>query len=229
MRSVAIITARGGSKRIPRKNIKDFCGKPILAYSIEAALQSGMFDRVMVSTEDEEIAEIARRYGGEVPFFRSGNTSGDYATTNDVLLEVLEEYGKRGEHFELGCCIYPTAPFVTAGKLEDAVKLLLDSDADTLIPVVRFSYPPQRAMLVREGKLVFGHPEFLDSRSQDLEPHYHDAGQFYVFRTENFRRNRKLMVGNILPLVVSETEVQDIDTLTDWEIAEIKYRRMFGG
>lgn len=110
MRSVAIITARGGSKRIPRKNIKDFCGKPILAYSIEAALQSGMFDRVMVSTEDEEIAEIARRYGGEVPFFRSGNTSGDYATTNDVLLEVLEEYGKRGEHFELGCCIYPTAP-----------------------------------------------------------------------------------------------------------------------
>ena len=205
MRSVAIITARGGSKRIPRKNIKDFCGKPILAYSIEAALQSGMFDRVMVSTEDEEIAEIARRYGGEVPFFRSGNTSGDYATTNDVLLEVLEEYGKRGEHFELGCCIYPTAPFVTAGKLEDAVKLLLDSDADTLIPVVRFSYPPQRAMLVREGKLVFGHPEFLDSRSQDLEPHYHDVGQFYVFRTENFRRNRKLMVGNILPLVVSET------------------------
>ena len=229
MRSVAIITARGGSKRIPRKNIKDFCGKPILAYSIEAALQSGMFDRVMVSTEDEEIAEIARRYGGEVPFFRSGNTSGDYATTNDVLLEVLEEYGKRGEHFELGCCIYPTAPFVTAGKLEDAVKLLLDSDADTLIPVVRFSYPPQRAMLVREGKLVFGHPEFLDSRSQDLEPHYHDVGQFYVFRTENFRRNRKLMVGNILPLVGSETEVQDIDTLTDWEIAEIKYRRMFGG
>lgn len=229
MRSVAIITARGGSKRIPRKNIKDFCGKPILAYSIEAALQSGMFDRVMVSTEDEEIAEIARRYGGEVPFFRSGNTSGDYATTNDVLLEVLEEYGKRGEHFELGCCIYPTAPFVTAGKLEDAVKLLLDSDADTLIPVVRFSYPPQRAMLVREGKLVFGHPEFLDSLSQDLEPHYHDVGQFYVFRTENFRRNRKLMVGNILPLVVSETEVQDIDTLTDWEIAEIKYRRMFGG
>ena len=109
------------------------------------------------------------------------------------------------------------------------MKLLLDSDADTLIPVVRFSYPPQRAMLVREGKLVFGHPEFLDSRSQDLEPHYHDVGQFYVFRTENFRRNRKLMVGNILPLVVSETEVQDIDTLTDWEIAEIKYRRMFGG
>ena len=229
MKSVAIITARGGSKRIPRKNIKEFCGKPILAYSIEAAIKSGMFDRVMVSTDDEEIAETARTYGGEVPFFRSEKTAGDYATTNDVLLEVLEEYEKRGEHFDLGCCIYPTAPFVTAKKLTDAVKQLLDSDADTLIPVVRFSYPPQRAMVVRDGRLVFGHPEYLDSRSQDLEPHYHDVGQFYIFRTENFKRNRKLMVGNILPLVVPETEIQDIDTLTDWEIAEIKYRRLTEG
>lgn len=226
MRSVAIITARGGSKRIPRKNIKDFCGKPILAYSIEAALQSGMFDRVMVSTEDEEIAEIARRYGGEVPFFRSGNTSGDYATTNDVLLEVLEEYGKRGEHFELGCCIYPTAPFVTADKLKCAMERLEGSDADTLIPVVNFSYPPQRAMIVKEGRLVFEYPQYLDSRSQDLEPHYHDVGQFYLFYTEAFRKNKKLMVGNILPYVVSEMEVQDIDNQTDWEIAEIKYRFM---
>ena len=226
MKSVAIITARGGSKRIPGKNIREFCGKPILAYSIEAALKSGMFDHVMVSTDDGEIAETARRYGGEVPFFRSGETAGDYATTNDVLLEVLEEYEKRGEHFELGCCIYPTAPFVTAGKLAAAVKRLLDSDADTLIPVVRFSYPPQRAMLVRNERLVFGQPEYMDSRSQDLEPHYHDVGQFYIFRTEAFRKNRKLMLGNILPLVVPETEVQDIDTLTDWEIAEIKYRRL---
>ena len=226
MNSVAIITARGGSKRIPRKNIKEFCGKPILAYSIEAALQAGVFHKVMVSTEDEEIADTARRYGAEVPFLRSENTSGDFATTNDVLLEVLEEYEKRGQSFELGCCIYPTAPFVTARKLADAVEQLLCSDADTLIPVVRFSYPPQRAMLVRDGRLVFVHPEFLDSRSQDLEPHYHDVGQFYVFRTEAFRRNRKLMLGNILPLVVPETEVQDIDTLTDWEIAEIKYRRL---
>jgi N-acylneuraminate cytidylyltransferase len=226
MRKIAIITARGGSKRIPGKNIKEFCGKPILAYSIEAALESGLFDTVMVSTDDEKIAEIAVRYGAEVPFYRSEKTSGDYATTNDVLLEVLEEYEKRGEHYELGCCIYPTAPFVTAQKLKTAVDRLLETDADTLIPVVAFSYPPQRAMIVKDDRLVFEYPQYLDSRSQDLEPHYHDVGQFYIFRTESFKVNRKLMVGNILPMVVSEMEVQDIDNMTDWEIAEIKYRTM---
>lgn len=226
MKSIAIITARGGSKRIPRKNIKEFCGKPILAYSIEAALQSGMFDTVMVSTDDGEIARIAEAHGAEVPFFRSEATSGDYATTNDVLREVLDEYGKRGKHFELACCIYPTAPFVTAEKLKNAVERLTDSDADTLIPVVAFSYPPQRAMLIRGDRLVFEYPQYLDSRSQDLETHYHDVGQFIVFRTEAFRRNKKLMVGNILPLLVPETEVQDIDNQTDWEIAEMKYRLM---
>lgn len=226
MKKIAIITARGGSKRIPRKNIKKFCGKPILAYSVEAALQSGLFDTVMVSTDDKEIAQAARQYGAEVPFYRSEKTSGDYATTNDVLLEVLAEYEKRGLEYELACCIYPTAPFVTAKKLKDAVSQLLDSNADTLIPVVAFSYPPQRAMIMKEGRLVFEYPQYLDSRSQDLEPHYHDAGQFYVFRTAPFRRNRKLMVGNILPMVVSEMEVQDIDNQTDWRIAEIKYHCM---
>ena len=209
MRKIAIITARGGSKRIPRKNIKEFCGKPILAYSIEAARTSGLFDTVMVSTDDREIAELARKYGAEVPFFRSERTAGDFATTNDVLLEVLEEYEKRGECYDLGCCIYPTAPFVTAAKLKDALGRLEGSGADTLIPVVAFSYPPQRAMVVREDRLVFEYPRYLDSRSQDLEPHYHDVGQFYLFYTEAFRRNGKLMVGNILPYVVSEMEVQD--------------------
>ncbi len=226
MRKIAIITARGGSKRIPRKNIREFCGKPILAYSIEAARESGLFDTVMVSTDDTEIAEIARRYGAEVPFYRSENTANDFATTNDVLLEVLEEYEKRGEHYELGCCIYPTAPFVTAEKLGDAMQRLESSGADTLIPVVAFSYPPQRAMIVKEGRLVFEYPQYLDSRSQDLEPHYHDVGQFYLFYTEAFKQNRKLMTGDILPYVVSELEVQDIDNLTDWEIAEIKFRFM---
>lgn len=226
MGNVAIITARGGSKRIPRKNIRDFCGKPILAYSIEAALESGMFDEVMVSTDDEEIAEVAKRYGARVPFYRSAETANDYATTNDVLLEVLAEYEKRGEQFALACCLYPTAPFVTAEKLRNAVSRLLESDADTLIPVVAFSYPPQRAMLVRKGRLVFEYPEHLDSRSQDLEPHYHDVGQFYVFRTAAFRKNRRLMVGDVLPMIIPETEVQDIDTQTDWEIAEIKYRML---
>lgn len=226
MKSIAIITARGGSKRIPRKNIKEFCGKPILAYSIEAALKSELFDTVMVSTDDEEIASIARSYGAEVPFLRSEKTANDFATTNDVLLEVLEEYKMRGACFDLGCCIYPTAPFVTAEKLQDAAQKLLSSDADTLIPVVSFSYPPQRAMIVKEGRLVFEYPEYLDSRSQDLVPHYHDVGQFYLFRTEAYVKNRKLMVGNILPYVINELEVQDIDNETDWEIAQIKYRLM---
>ncbi len=226
MRKIAIITARGGSKRIPRKNIRPFLGKPIMAYSIEAALQSNIFDEVMVSTEDEEIAALARRYGAKVPFYRSEKTSGDFAGTNDVLLEVLEEYEKRGEHFELGCCIYPTAPFVTAEKLTEAVGKLEAADADTLISVVEFSYPPKRAMVIRDGMLQFGDLRYIDSRSQDLEKEYHDVGQFYCFRTEAFRQNKKLMLGKILPYVVSEMEVQDIDNESDWQIAEIKYQAM---
>lgn len=197
-----------------------------MAYSIEAALGSGVFDEVMVSTEDEEIAEIAERYGAKVPFFRSERTAGDFAGTNDVLLEVLEEYEKRGQYFEIGCCIYPTAPFVSAKKLRDAADRFLASDADTLIPVVEFSYPPKRAMVIRDGFLQFGDLRFLDSRSQDLEKEYHDVGQFYCFRTEAFRKNRKLMLGKILPYVVEETEVQDIDNESDWQIAEIKYQAM---
>ena len=207
MKTVAIITARGGSKRIPRKNIKPFLGKPILVYSIEAAIESGIFDIVMVSTDDEEIAEISKKYGAEVPFLRSAQTSNDYATTNDVIIEVLEEYSKMGQHFDMACCIYPTAPFVTATKLQDAVEILKASDADTLIPVVSFSYPPQRAMIVKNDRLVFEYPEYIDSRSQDLEPHYHDIGQFYVFRVPAFCQNKKLMLGNILPYVISEMEI----------------------
>lgn len=226
MARLAMITARGGSKRIPRKNIKEFCGKPILAYSIEAALNCGCFDTVMVSTDDEEIAEIARQYGARVPFLRSERTANDFATTNDVILEVLEQYRAAGERYEMACCIYPTAPFITAQRLREAVEKLEESTADTLIPVVAFSYPPQRAMIVEKERLVFKYPEFLDSRSQDLEPHYHDVGQFYVFRTEAFERNKKLMLGDILPMVISELEVQDIDNETDWKLAEMKYRLM---
>lgn len=225
-KKIAIITARGGSRRIPRKNIREFCGEPILAYSVRAAVESGLFDVVMTSTDDEEIAGIARQYGAEVPFYRSAETAGDFATTNDVLLEVLAEYEKRGQKFDLAACIYPTAPFVTAQKLKEAVERLTESDADTLIPVVAFSYPPQRAMILKEGRLVFESPQYLDSRSQDLTPHYHDAGQFYVFRTDAFRKSGRLMVGNILPMVISELEVQDIDNETDWAIAEMKYRLM---
>lgn len=226
MKRLAIITARGGSKRIPRKNIKPFLGKPILAYSIEAAVASGLFDEVMVSTEDEEIAEIAKRYGAKVPFYRSEKTAGDFATTNDVLLEVIEEYEKRGQFFDVACCIYPTAPFVTAEKIKDAMGQLEASDADTLIPVVQFSYPPQRAMVIRNGQLEFKYLEYIDSRSQDLEKEYHDVGQFYCFKVPAYKENKKLMLGSILPYVVDEMEVQDIDNESDWKIAEIKYQAM---
>ena len=226
MKTLAIITARGGSKRIPRKNIKNFLGKPILAYSIEAAVMSGIFDEVMVSTEDEEIAEIAKNYGAKVPFYRSEKTAGDFATTNDVLLEVIEEYEKRGQKFDMACCIYPTAPFVTSEKIKDAMSELEASDADTLIPVVQFSYPPQRAMVIRDELLQFKYLEYIDSRSQDLEKEYHDVGQFYCFKIEPYKQNKKLMLGKILPYVVPEMEVQDIDTESDWQIAEIKYQAM---
>lgn len=224
MKTLAMITARGGSKRIPRKNIKEFNGKPIMAYSIEAAIQSGVFDEVMVSTDDEEIADIAMKYGASVPFFRSENTSNDFATTVDVIDEVIREYHNRGKDFDVFACIYPTAPFVTAVKLKEAVEKLASSDADSLIPVVRFSYPPQRAMEIHDGRLVFRHPENLSTRSQDLEPHYHDAGQFYVARTESFLKNKGIMIGQILPIELSELEVQDIDNEIDWKLAEMKYK-----
>lgn len=224
MKRLAIITARGGSKRIPRKNIKEFCGKPIIAYSIEAALGSGVFDTVMISTDDVEIAEIGRRYGAEVPFYRSDATSNDFATTTDVLMEVIEEYEKRGEHFDAACCIYPTAPFVSAKRLKEAMDKLAESDADSLIPVVGFSYPPQRAMVIEEGSLFFKYDEYLSARSQDLEKQYHDAGQFYAFRTDSFKKNGNLLKGRIMPLILEELEVQDIDTPVDWKLAELKYK-----
>ncbi len=224
MKTLAMITARGGSKRIPRKNIKEFNGKPIMAYSIEAAIRSGAFDEVMVSTDDQEIADIARKYGASVPFMRSEKTANDFATTVDVIDEVISEYRNSGKDFDVFACIYPTAPFITADKLKEAVEKLSSSDADSLIPVVRFSYPPQRAMEIRDGKLVFRHPENLSTRSQDLEPHYHDAGQFYIARTESFLKNKGIMVGQILPIELSELEVQDIDNEVDWKLAEMKYK-----
>ena len=224
MRRIAVITARGGSKRIPRKNIREFCGKPILAYSIEAALESGMFDTVMVSTEDKEIAETARKYGAEVPFLRSSRTAGDFATTREVLGEVLEEYESRGERFDVLCCIYPTAPFVTAERLREAVELLEENSADSVLTVARFSFPPQRCVVVQDGFLQFKWPEYAQTRSQDLEPYYHDAGQFYCLNVESFHEQDVLVMQKTVPLVLPEMEIQDIDTEEDWKIAEVKYR-----
>lgn len=223
MRAAAIITARGGSKRIPRKNIREFCGKPILAYSIEAAIESGIFDTVMVSTDDEEIADIARKYGAEVPFMRSEKNANDFAATNDVVKEVLDQYAKMGECFDIACCIYPTAPLLTADKLKKAVELLEENQADSVVPVVRFGFPPQRCVVKDGGLIKFKWPEYMQSRSQDLQPYYHDAGQFYCLRTESFLAENRLFMKRTVPLELSEMEVQDIDNEEDWKIAELKY------
>ncbi|MBP3338541.1 MAG: pseudaminic acid cytidylyltransferase [Lachnospiraceae bacterium] len=226
MGNIAIITARGGSKRIPKKNIKEFCGKPIIAYSIKAALDSGAFDEVMVSTDSEEIADIAREYGAAVPFLRSEATANDFATTADVLKEVIDEYKKIGKEFDNMCCIYPTAPFVTGEKLVVAMNLLSESGADTVMPVVAFSFPPQRGMVINDGKLEYKYPEFALCRSQDLEKMYHDPGQFYCVNVNKFLASGKLVMENTMPFVIDEMEVQDIDNMSDWEIAEIKYQAM---
>ena len=222
--SICIITARGGSKRIPRKNIKEFCGKPIIAYSIEAAIKSGCFDEVMCSTDDEEIAEVARRYGASVPFMRSVATANDFATTADVLNEVVAEYRKRGKCFEYFCCLYPTAPFVNAERIRQGLEMMIAAKANGAMPVVQYSYPIQRALKISDGAVSMREPEHLRSRSQDLEPMYHDAGQYYWYRTEAFKSNPNIMAISPLAIITPEEEVQDIDTHDDWKMAEMKYR-----
>lgn len=225
MSAIAIITARGGSKRIPRKNIKEFCGKPIINYSIEAALSSGIFDEVMVSTDDEEIAQIAKAAGAKVPFFRSAETSSDTATTADVLLEVLDEYEKRGQSFEYGCCIYPTAPFITARKLKEAMDELVKSGAESIVPMQEFSYPPQRGLFIDDNGLVkMLHPEYATTRSQDLQKQYHECGQFYIFRNDAFRIQKDTTMEKSIPYIIDPVESQDIDNESDWLLAELKYR-----
>lgn len=223
MKNLAIIPARGGSKRIPRKNIKLFMGKPIIAYSIEAALQSGLFDEVMVSTDDDEIAEVAKQYGAKVPFMRSAETSSDYATTADVIIEVLGKYEEQNQEFETVCCLYSTAPFVTPGRLIEAYSKLND-EICSVFTAVAYSYPVQRSLRISDGKIKMVHPEYMNTRSQDLEIIYHDAGQFYMSKVEYFMEYKTFWADNTAGLILSEMEVQDLDTLTDWQLAEMKYR-----
>ena len=223
MSVVAIITARGGSKRIPRKNIKAFLGMPIIQYSIEAALKSGIFDEVMVSTDDPEIAEVARNCGAVVPFLRSSENANDFATTAQVLTEVLMNYKQTGKDFDEACCIYPTAPFVTATKLQTAYKQLMNSGADSLVPVTRFSFPIWRSFKIENDRIAFNWPENALKRSQDLPPAFHDCGQFYFFKTIPFIENGALVGPNTTAIEMPESEVQDIDNEEDWKIAEIKY------
>ena len=228
MPSIAIITARGGSKRIPKKNIKNFCGEPIIAYSIKAAINSGIFDEVMVSTDDEEIARIAKGYGAKVPFYRSQKNSDDFATTSDVLNEVLDKYEKSlSKKFDYFACIYPTAPFVTAERLEDAYNRLYDSGADSIVSVTKYSFPPQRSVIIRNGFIKYQYPEYEKTRSQDLEPIFHDCGQFYICRTDAFLKNKSIISGNTLAYEIPEEEVQDIDNVSDWILAEMKYKTIY--
>ena len=226
MNAICIITARGGSKRIPGKNKKLFLGKPIICYSIEAAISSGIFEEVMVSTDDEEIAEISKKAGAKVPFMRSKETSNDYATTDDVLLEVLAAYEKMGRTFEYMACIYPTAPFVTAEKLKNALQVLIKNEASGVMPVVSFSFPPQRGMIVKDGKLQYCYPENAMKRSQDLETMFHDCGQFYFYQTQKYQACKGDLPDGYVPVIMPETQVQDIDNLSDWELAELKYKIM---
>lgn len=225
MKKLAIIPARGGSKRIPHKNIKKFLDKPIIAYSIEAALKSGLFDEVMVSTDDTEIADIAKQYGASVPFLRSAETANDFATTRDVLNEVVSEYQKRGQEFDAICCIYATAPLIAAEDIIEAYMTLSCSDFACVYPVVQFSYPIWRCLDVAEDGSMKRHwPEYENSRSQDLPKEYHDSGTFYWHRLAE----GKIADGKHGAIIMSEERVQDIDTKTDWKLAELKYQLLNG-
>jgi N-acylneuraminate cytidylyltransferase len=220
-KTIAIITARGGSKRIPCKNIKEFFGKPMIKYAIDAALETKIFDIIMVSTDDTEIAQISKQCGAEVPFMRSAETSNDFATTIDVLLEVITEYKKKNTEFDTLCCIYPCVPFLKGDTLLKAYKAFTESRAEALMPVVRFSYPIQRALRINNsGLLEYMHPEHIRSRSQDLEPMYHDVGMFYFYKINSLSNQNK----KTAYFEMKESEIQDIDTEEDWKMAEMKYR-----
>ena len=224
MKNLCIIPARGGSKRIPRKNVKPFLGKPMLAYSIEAAKASGLFDEIMVSTDDFEIAEVAKQYGASVPFMRSAETASDFATTTDVLKEVLAKYKELGKEFDNFCCFYATAPLVQSEDVVAAYERLQQSDFVCVYPVVQFSYPIWRCLdLAEDGSLTRHWSEFENSRSQDLPKEYHDTGTFYWYKTKLWLSG----VGKVGGIEVNETTIQDIDTETDWALAEMKYKLLY--
>ncbi len=223
MKNLCIIPARSGSKRIPRKNIKEFLGKPIIAYSIETALETGLFDEVMVSTDDMEIAEVAKQYGAKVPFMRSAETASDFASTADVLKEVIANYKELGKEFDNFCCFYATAPLVQSKDVTSAFERLQQSDFTCVYPVVQFSYPIWRCLDIAEDGTMKRHwPEYENSRSQDLPKEYHDTGTFYWYKTKEW------LIGNMKTggIIVDETSIQDIDTETDWNLAEMKYKLM---
>ncbi|MEO5996999.1 MAG: pseudaminic acid cytidylyltransferase [Chitinophagaceae bacterium] len=228
MDSVAIITARGGSKRIPRKNIRDFRGKPIIAYSIETALKSQLFDLVMVSTDDEEIAGIAKQYGATVPFYRSAATANDFSITADVVVEVILQLKAMDKNFKYACCIYPTAPLISIENLAKGYELLKRNNYTTVFPVCPFSFPIYRGLqLKEEGKVEMIWPENMETRSQDLPGAYHDAGQFYWVDVASFMQERQLYTSNSGSIILDAMQIQDIDDETDWEIAALKHTLLY--
>lgn len=217
---IAVIPARGGSKRIPRKNIKPFHGKPMIAYSIEAAKESGCFDRIVVSTDDEEIAEVAKTLGAEVPFVRPVDLADDFATTLDVIQHAITALNLASD--SMICCIYATAPFISARDIQQGYELLKTHKADYAFTATEFSFPIQRAFrLNKSDKVEMFYPEHLNTRSQDLEKAYHDAGQFYWGTYDAYTEGVPFFSANSVPVVLPNYRVQDIDTPDDWKRAEL--------
>lgn len=228
--NVAIIPARGGSKRIPRKNIKQFCGKPIIAHSILAARQSGLFDRIIVSTDDKEISEVASAWGADVPFVRPQELADDHTVTTDVIHHAIEWLHANDTVYEYACCIYPTAPLIRAEDLRQGYEQLSNSDKLFALSVTEFPSPIFRALKkTKSNGLAMFWPEYLNTRSQDLPEAYHDAGQFYWGRAKAFLMGLSMFEEHSLPIVLSRCLVQDIDTPADWEQAERMYQLIFQG
>lgn len=224
---IAVIPARGGSKRIPRKNIRPFAGKPIMAYSIAAALESSLFDRVMVSTDDENIAAVAREFGAEVPFIRPASLADDHTGTNAVVKHAIIWHQERGQPVDYACCIYATAPLVQARYLREGFEKLVNTGKSYVFSVTRFAFPIQRAIrLNARGEVEALFPKHIFSRSQDLEEAYHDAGQFYWGRAQAYLEGVVAFSTASLPVILPQHLVQDIDTLEDWRRAELMYQAL---
>ncbi|MGB1299331.1 MAG: pseudaminic acid cytidylyltransferase [Psychrobium sp.] len=221
--NIAIIPARGGSKRIPRKNIKDFCGKPIIAYSIETALESDLFDKVIVSTDDEEIAEVAREYGAEVPFMRPKELADDYTGTTAVVRHALEWYLEQGVEFEYACLIYATAPLLKLEYLIEGFKMLSDNKP-MCFAATKYRFPIERAITITSGGAVSPFSKsHIKMRSQDLSPKYHDTGQFYWAKSNIFMAEACFFSEYSSAVLVPSNHAQDIDDFEDWELAEYLY------
>lgn len=224
---LAIIPARGGSKRIPRKNIRLFCGKPMIAWTIEAAISSECFDLIVVSTDDAEVAEVSRRLGAEVPFMRPAALSDDHATTMAVVAHAVEWQSGTGDEPTEVCCLYATAPMLQAGDIRRGLDLLQTHDCSYVFSVTSYPFPIQRAVrLTSEGRVEMFDPRQFLVRSQDLEDAYHDAGQFYWGRAEAWIEQRPIFSSDAIPVILPRFRVQDIDTEEDWDRAEWQFQAM---